>query len=151
MSKSLNDRSVVTKLITRLSFAYRYIFVRTYRWQLKQFGPMNTPEFVGASSVAWLIWFNLITLLIFIKFLTGVDLTFVDQTLWVLISPCLLLHVLALYIYTSRNKYYEIAKEFENETEIEKRKRGFYVWGYALASVILFIASMFTLRMAPLL
>lgn len=142
---------VVNKVVTRIAFSYRYIFVRTYRWQLKQFGPLNAPEFVGASSVAWLIWCNLITLITLFRLLTGIDLLFIDQTVWVFIGLGLLLHAIALYLYTREGKYYVIAKEFENETEAEKRKRGIYVWTYALLSVFLLVASVFTSRLPALL
>ena len=136
---------------TRLAFGYRYIFVRTYRWQLQQFGPSNAPEFVGASSVAWLIFFNLLTLITLIRLLTGFDLLFIDHTIWVCMSLGLGLHAIALYIYTRDDRYYAIAKEFERETELERKARGFYIWGYTLLSITLLVASMFTLRMTPLL
>ena len=51
--------------------AYKYLFYRTYVWQLEMFGEENNPKLVGIIANSFCIAFNLLTLVVCFQILTG--------------------------------------------------------------------------------
>lgn len=137
-------------LISKLGFAYRYVFFRIYRWQLKQFGPVNAPEMVGVAGVGWLIWSNILSFFILLKFITGIELLAPQHAVWIVGGVLALVFGASVYFFVFGRKYYLIAKEFKDENEMDSRRRGRYVWIYTLLSIALLAASMYTANKKPL-
>lgn len=106
---------------------------------------------MAASGVAWLISFNIFAVAALIRLLTGFDFLFLHGTQLISLGVFLLPQAVIATTYMKCSRYIAIAREFSEETDQEKIRRGYYVWGYVLLSAILFAFSLVSRMLAPFL
>ncbi|NOT49249.1 MAG: hypothetical protein HOP17_16080 [Acidobacteria bacterium] len=122
--------------------AYKYLFYRTYIWQLRMFGRRNNPEFLGILANSLCVFFNLLTLLAGFQIITGH--TFRTEKLFAIVGMLLLLGF--NYIFFLHNgKMRLILAEFAGETENQKKRGGILCWAYVIGTYLAFLVSVLIL------
>lgn len=122
--------------------AYKYLFYRTYRWQLEMFGEGENPKFVGIFANTMCVFFNLMTLLVWFQILTGYKLRV--ESVHAVMGGVIFLSINS-FIFLYNNKSDTIIAEFASESEIQRKRRTIWCWIYVFATYASFFGSVLIL------
>ena len=122
--------------------AYRYLFYRTYTGQLKAFGESNNPQLVAVLLNSSCLGFNLFTLFVWFQLITNQKMRVENS------YPVALMIVIMLinrFYFLSGNRFQKVIEEFTPESDLQRKNRGIWYWGYVIFSYLVFIVSCFFL------
>lgn len=117
--------------------AYQYLFYRIYVWQLSMFGEKENPRFTALLGNSICVAFNLLALHIIFQFVMGYD--YRIEKIYGVIGTLLIIFI-NYFLLLYGNKSRAIIAKFSAESEIQRKRRTIYCWGYVLATFLLFIA-----------
>jgi hypothetical protein len=100
--------------------AYKYLYYRIYSWNRRTWGESDVPHFNALLGVSFLLCLNLISCLTAVEVLTGRRV--VLSRLTVVVSGLTVL-LASYFLLVHKRRYREIAREFSNETSIQRRRR----------------------------
>ncbi len=92
---------------------YKYIFYRTYKWQLKIYGDKDIPEFKALFAVSIIVLCNIFTIGLSLQMLGLVRVTGLSKTTIILVSIAVAIVLYLLFV--RREKYKTIVWEFKDE------------------------------------
>ena len=104
--------------------AYKYLYYRIYSWNLRKWGEIDVPQFNALLGVTFLVYLNIITLLIAIqlicrfRILEQIKLSKIHA-----IVGIIAIGLINYFIFLYNSKYKQLAKQFKKKTEIEKKRR----------------------------
>lgn len=122
--------------------AYKYLLYRIFDWQLANFGENQNPKFVAIIGCSLFICFNILTLMVWLQFLTGYKIYI--QELFSIIALSLLV-LLNVYIFIIRNEFEAIILKFSKEVQTQRKKNTIWCFAYVLSTHTIFFLSVFIL------
>lgn len=124
-------------------FAYKYIYYRMYIWFRRQWGDEDAPEFSAAICMSMNLGLNFGSIALLFYISTNIRLIPEGLSIIEIVVPFLIMFILHYFAFIHQDKCREIEKEFERESEVNRKMRGFLVLLYAVGSPLLFIFLMF--------
>lgn len=123
---------------------YKYVYYRIYSWNLNQWGKSDLPEYNAMIGLALTILINILSVPTVIEAITGYRMfDFPAISKGSLVIGLLIygsLHYFALY---HNGKYKKIIKEFESESEAQRKRGTIWVLVYLVGSVVILFSSWF--------
>lgn len=116
--------------------AYKYLFYRSYKWQLDMFGKNDVPEFTAMLANSLVLFLNLAILVVSFKLLTGFQMRL--EKSYAVVGMVFLLAV-NYFILVHNGKARRIISEFAAETEAQRRFRTLVCWAYVTISYLVFL------------
>ena len=117
--------------------AYKYFFYRTYKWQIN-LGDKNIPQFTAILVNSMHLFLNLLTVIIWLRGLTGYKIQI--ENLYAIIGTSVIL-LINYFIFLYNNKYERIIAEFNSETELQRSRRRLLCLGYEIGTFLSFFGS----------
>jgi len=118
--------------------AFSYLLYRIYEWQVKSYGEKNNPRLVTILTSSLFLFFNLLTVLLVVKALTGYKPSIYSG--YALIGAL----IISLIIYLSffyDDRFRAVIDKFASETITERKRRTRWCWVYVIATHAVFLAS----------
>ena len=128
--------------------AYKYLFYRTYVWQLRMFGKKNNPKLVALLGSSMLVFINLITLVVWFQIVTASKIRV--EPIHAVIGM-LTLFAINYFALLHNNKSSQIIAEFGSESEAQRSRRTRWCCVYVIATYVIFFVSVLILSPRPIL
>lgn len=121
--------------------AFQYFFYRVYTGQRKLWGEADVPEYKGVFAVSIMIFINFLTIIILFGGILGKQLILIIPKA-VFILFLVLLFIINGIIFLKNKDYIKIEKKFKKESEQQRKKRTYFIWGYILGSIAAYVLSL---------
>lgn len=111
---------------------YKYIFYRTYVWQLKLWGAKDVPEFKAMFVVWFVVLCNIFTFALLLQVFGLISVFGLSKSFLLIVFT-----IVALFLYfllVRQGKYKAIVKEFENESSKNAVINALIMWLFIIGS-----------------
>ena len=118
---------------------YFYIFFRIYIWNKY----LWKDEFMASLNSAIglsISFYSLLMVLVLLGEKLGLIQIFKLENYWIFISIILLIFIIHFLLFEKNKNYLVIEKQFSIKKKFLWYVKGFFVWSYALGSILLFMS-----------
>lgn len=122
--------------------AYRYLFYRTYLWQLNKYGKSNNPKFLGIFANSACIFLNLLTLMAFFQIITNYKLQFEFIQATILMTSIISINY---FYFLYKNRLQKVIDEFTPENASQRKHRTVWCLVYVIFTHVAFLISIYVL------
>ena len=116
---------------------YKLFFYKFYSWAEKLHGNEESSEYTAFFSLTFLIYVNIVTLLLAIKMILNISLTSLELSKFEIGFYSILPAIPQYFLLLHKKRYVKIIREFKKVNKYETNKWTLIMWLYIAGSLLL--------------
>ena len=116
---------------------YQYIYYRIYKWNLRNSGINDLPQYNAMFGLSFLIFFNIYIVPELIQSLTGFWISFEKDEYKIVVAIfAVIIFIINYFAFVKNRKYLKLVEKFKDETPAESRRGTIMIIVYIFLSFL---------------